>query len=54
MFKNLLQKIAEFAKNRPPEDAPTGPPDPDEDTMRELPDKEEKTTHWVNIFKLKF
>lgn len=54
MFEKLLQRIAEFAKSRPPEDAPTGPPDSDFDTARELPDKTEKTTHWINIFKIKF
>ena len=54
MIKELLQKLIKFVKSKPESGCPPVGPDPDENTFREVPTKNEENTHWVNIFKIKF
>jgi len=54
---NLWQKILDLLKenevdNKP--DAGHDAPDSSQDTAREVPSKDERETHWLNIFKIKF
>jgi len=53
---NLLEKLKEFLKSKPPIDdyiPPDGPPNPDRDTMREMETPQEKRTSWLK-YKIKF
>ena len=55
MFKTLLNKVKVWLANKPEEAYPLNePPDTDEDTAKEMPDKQEETTTSCTLFKIKF
>ena len=55
MFKTLLDKVKVWWNNQIEESYPLNDePDPDIDTQREMPSKDEDTRRWIKIIKFKF